>query len=178
MSNSLNKFLTLINGVRTIVSAISISTGVGNANRIVATGNDGKLDISLMPSGFQGSGNSTATTESMVASEALSAGDFVNIWNNSGTRNARRANASLGRVAHGFVLASVNSGASATVNLQGENTSVSATLTPGSTVFLSDATPGAVTAIAPTTSGHISQELGYAVSPNSLMFDYAGYVQL
>lgn len=41
--------LTLIQGVRTLIPAITSSNGLTDANKIVSTGNDGKLDLSLLP---------------------------------------------------------------------------------------------------------------------------------
>lgn len=57
----------------------------------------------------------------LTATEALTAGNFVNITS-SGVRKASSANYS--RVAHGFVLASVASGAQVTVHFGGINTAL------------------------------------------------------
>lgn len=158
-----NRFLTLLNGVQQLVTAIATSSGATDANRIVATGSNGRLDASLMPTGIG------AATETIVASEALVAGDFVNIWNNSGTRSVRKADASNNRPANGFVLSAVANAANATVFLQGLNTGVSG-LTPGSTTWL--ATAGAATQAAPAnTSGTIVQILGTAVSATAINFE-------
>lgn len=160
---STNRFLTILNNARQLVTAISTSAGAGDGNKIVATDSSGRLSSTLMPVGV------ALATKSIVASEALSAGDFVNIWSNSGTENVRKADASNSREAHGFVLAAVASGASATVYLQGENTALSG-LTPGTVRFLS-ATPGASSATAPAATA-IFQELGVATSPTTLIFEY------
>jgi hypothetical protein len=162
---STNKFLGLVSGVRTLFTAIASSAGVADANKIIATDSTGKIDSTLMPAGIG------AATESMVASEALTAGDFVNIWLDTGTRKARKADASNGRAANGFVTANVALNANATVILQGANTSLTG-LTVGSRYFLSATTPGGSTLTAPTTSSHIIQELGIAVSATSINFEY------
>lgn len=167
---STNRFLTLVDGIRQLATAIATSSGAGDANKIVATGSDGRLHTSFMPVGIG------AATETIAASENLSAGDFVNIWNNSGTRNVRKADASNTRPAHGFVLAAVTSGQNATVFTQGANTGLSS-LTPGTVRFLA-ATPGLSTATAPSTAGQIVQELGYTLSTTSMQFEYDGYTSI
>lgn len=161
---STNRFLTLVNGIRTLVTAISSSAGATDGNKIVSTASNGRLDMSFMPVGV---GSSAV---SIVASENLVAGDLVNIWNNAGTRNVRKADSSNSRPAHGFVLAAVSSGQTATVFQQGENTGLSG-LTPGATLFLGIA--GAVTATAPAAPAFV-QEVGFSLSTTSLLFEYDG----
>lgn len=140
------------------------SAGAGDAGKIVALDSSGKLDNSIMPSGIG------ADTEVMATSENLSAGDLVNIWNDSGTRKARKADASNGRRAHGFVLSGTTSPANATVYLSGDITGLTS-LTPGVAYYLSGATAGAATSTAPSTSGYISQEIGVAVSTTAIAFE-------
>ncbi len=166
---STNRFLTIASGVRRLVTAISASVGVGDANKIVATDSTGRLDSSLLPSGV---GPLTLT---IVASEALAASDLINIWNNSGTRNARKADASNTRPAHGFVLSSVSNGGDATVYLQGELTGLTG-LTIGQVRFLSSSAAGQSTATAPAATA-ILQEVGVAVSTTSILFEYDGYTE-
>lgn len=160
-----NKFITLLSGIRTLVTAISASVGVADANKIVATGSDGKLDSTLMPAGIG------AATENMIASEALAAGDFINIWLDAGTRKARKADASNGRAAMGFVMNSVAANANATVTLQGTNTALTG-LTVAARYYLSATIAGSLTTTSPNTSGQISQSLGFAVSTTSINFEY------
>lgn len=140
------------------------SAGAGDAGKIVALDSSGRIDNSMMPSGIG------SDTEVMASSENLSAGDLVNIWNDSGTRKARKADASNGRRAHGFVLDAVTSPANATVYLSGDITGLTS-LTPGVAYYLSGSSAGAVTSTAPTTSGHISQEIGIAVSTTAIAFE-------
>jgi hypothetical protein len=157
-----NKFLTFIGNAKQLVTAIATSAGVGDANKIVATGGDGKLDLTLMPTGIGPS------TETIAASENLAAGDFINIWNDSGTRRTRKADASNSRPAHGFVLAAVTSGANATIYLQGVNTGLTS-LTPGLQYYLAG-TAGTATATAPSTG--LIQPLGIAVSATAINFEF------
>lgn len=137
------------------------SAGAGNAGNIVVLDGGGKLDSTLFPPGF---GEDTLLVD---ATENLSAGSFVNLWNDSGPA-LRLADASNGRVAHGFVLASVTSGQPATVYGIGQVNDQLSTLTPGVNYFLG--TAGALTATVPTTSGHYVQYLGTAHSATALRF--------
>lgn len=110
-----------------------------------------------------GSGNSTTIT----ASEALSAGNLVNIWDSSGAK-VRKADATVvGKEAHGFVSSAVSNGATATVNFSGNITGLSG-LTPG-LQFLST-TAGASSSTAPTASGNIVQCIGFATSTSTINF--------
>lgn len=160
---STNRFISILNGVQTLFTAIASSAGVGDASKIIMTDSSGKIDSTLMPSGIG------AATKSVLASEALVAGDFVNLYNNTGTLNVRKADSSNGRPANGFVLSSFASAANATVYLQGENTGRTG-LTPGVIYFLS--TAGGVTTTAPTASGNIIQQLGYSTGATSINFEY------
>jgi hypothetical protein len=154
------KYLKNNAGVLTEVAASETS----GTEVIVATNSSGQIDLSFMPTGIG------PDTVSVVASEALAAGDFVNIYNNTGTANCRKADASTtGKQAHGFVLSSVSMSGTALVYLSGINTQVTGA-TPGD-VFLSDSTPGGFTSTAPTSSGHIVQNIGNAVGATKIQFD-------
>jgi len=133
------------------------------AEVIVATLATGLLDVSLMPTGIG------AVTVAVVASEALAAGDLVNLYNNAGTLNARKADASTtGKEANGFVLGAVANAGTATVYMDDQNTAVTG-LTPG-TQFLSAATPGKTSAAAPTAAGQTVQRVGTGVTATSMIF--------
>lgn len=155
------KPLHLINGLPTEVQANNTSAGAADAGKLVELDGAGRLSSTMMPVGFG------ADTKSIVASEALSAGDFVTIHDNAGTANVRLADASDGAAgqAHGFVLDNVSSSATATVYFEGANTALTS-LTSGTTYALSHTTPGKVVALSgvTTTAGHIVQVLGVATS--------------
>lgn len=158
-----DKFLYNNAGAITEKVSNQASAGAGDAGKIVALDSTGRIDSTMMPVGIG------ADTVSLVASEALSAGNFVNIYNNAGTPNCRKADASTtGKTAHGFVLAAVSNGASGTVYLAGQNTQLSA-LTAGD-VYLSDTTPGGVVATAPSGSGKTVQKVGVAISATAVDF--------
>lgn len=145
----------------TILNAKASSAGAGDAGKIVQLDSAGRLDATMMPVGIG------ADTASVTTSEALAAGDFVNIWNSSGAK-ARKADATVaGKEAHGFVLTAAASGAQATVYFEGTNTAVTVQ-TPGN-AFLST-TAGRSAASAPTGSGNVVQCIGFATSPTTINF--------
>jgi hypothetical protein len=158
------KFLNITAGKPTQEAAVATSAGAGDANKIPKLDGGGKLDITLLPAGLG------AETRSVVASEALSAGDLVNFHNNTGTVNMRKADADVaGREAHGFVLSAVSSSASGTVYPEENVVTGLSGLTPGATQFLS-ATAGARTETAPSTSGNYVQIVGVALSSTEMLF--------
>jgi hypothetical protein len=140
----------------TIVNSKTSSAGAGDSGKLPALDGSGKLDNSFMPTGIG------ADTASITASEALSAGDLINIWNNASVANVRKADATTsGKEAMGFVLTSVSSGASATVYFEGSNTAKTG-MTPGKQ-YLST-TAGGCTTTAPSGSGNVVQVVGFATS--------------
>lgn len=143
-------------------SGLNTSAGAGDVGKIPQLDATGKLDVSFMPSGVG------AETQSAVASEALTAGDFVNIWDNAGTKSMRKADKSNGRRADGYVLASVSISASGTVYTDGVNTSRTG-LTGGAIYYLD--TAGNITTTPASTAGHTHQEIGKAVSATAVMFE-------
>jgi hypothetical protein len=146
----------------TIVNAKIISAGAADSGKILQLDATGRADITTMPVGV------TAEVFTVTASEALAAGDFVNIWNSTGAK-ARKADATVaGKEAHGFVLASVANAGTATVySISNTNTAVTGQ-TPG-LVFLST-TAGLATSTAPSGSGNIVQRLGIATSATTISF--------
>lgn len=156
------KFLNLTSGVPTQETAIIVSAGAGDANKIPKLDAAGKLDSTVMPAGVG------AESLSFTTSEAVAAGDFVNIWDSTGVK-ARKADATVaGKEAHGYVLSAVGSGAAVTVYFDGFNTGRTG-MTPGARQFLST-TAGASTATAPAAAGNVAQPIGYAVSATSMVF--------
>lgn len=158
-----DKYLYNNAGTITERAAITTSAGAGDTGKIPGLDAAGRLDTSFMPTGI------AADTAAITASEALSAGDFVNIWNSTGAK-VRKADASTsGKEAHGFVLSSVLITATATVFFEGSNTGVTG-LTPG-VVYLSASTPGLATSTAPSATGQTVQRLGVATSTTSVSFE-------
>jgi len=156
-----DKYLYNNAGTTTEKAAIQSSAGAGDAGKIPALDANGRMDNSMMPVGI---GADTAT---ITASEALSAGDLVNVWNSTGAK-VRKADATVaGKEAHGFVLAAVSSSANATVYFEGTDTGVSG-LTPG--VQYLSTTPGTATGTPPSGTGNVVQRVGFATAATALNF--------
>lgn len=165
-----DKYLKNSSGAFAEQAAIQSSAGAGDAGKIGALDGTGRWDPTMMPVGV------VADTASVTASEALSAGDFVNIFNSSGAK-ARKADASTsGKEADGFVLSAVLISATALVYFEGTNTQVTGA-TPG-TVFLSDTTPGGFTSIAPVGTGKVVQRLGVATAATAINYERGPAIQL
>lgn len=147
----------------TILNAKNTSAGAGDAGKVGLLDAAGRWDLSMMPVGIG------ADTAVIVASEALAAGDKVNIWNNASVANVRKADASTaGKEAHGYIMAAVSSSANATVYFEGTNTQVTG-LVPGPQ-FLSATVPGKTTNTPPTGAGKVVQMVGFAVSATAMNF--------
>lgn len=159
-----DKHLAVVGGQTMEREAITTSAGGADAGKHVATNGSGKIDTTLLPDGV---GEDART---FVCSENLAAGEVVSIWNDSGTAKVRKADASNGRLARAYVKNSYTSGQTATVYFDGTNDDLSG-LTPGLDYYLSGTTAGAVTSTAPSTSGHVVQRVGFALSATELSFE-------
>ena len=156
--------LPALNASGILDDTILNATVTCSASKIVKLDASGKLDSTVMPTGIG------ADTAIIVASEALAAGDLVNIYNNAGTANVRKADASTsGKEAMGFVLSAVASAGNATVYFEGTNTQMTG-MTPG-LQFLSATTAGKTVATAPTGTGKVVQRVGFATSATAMNFD-------
>lgn len=157
-----NKYIKNNAGVLTEEASMQASAGAGDAGKIIALDSTGKIDSSMMPVGIG------ADTGVLMASEALAAGNFVNVWNDTGVAKVRKADATTaGKEAHGFVLAAVTLGANASVYFEGTNTQVTGQ-TAGK-VFLAT-TAGGATATAPAVAGNVVQNIGFAISATAINF--------
>lgn len=142
---------------------VNTSAGAGDAGKIAELDAAGKWDLSMMPTGIGPDTGQAPTSEPVVP------GDFVNFWNNGGTANIRKADASTNKPAHGFVKSGFAISAIALVFFEGPNDQVSGA-TPG-TNFLSTSTAGGFQASKPTGSGKIIQRLGVATSSTQINFE-------
>ena len=169
------RFLVRVSGKTKQLEARTTSAGAADAGKIPALDSSGKLDESMMPAGIG------ADTQILMASEALSAGNFVNIWSDTGTAKVRLADNSNGRPADGYVLEAVSSAADATVYpLDGTNSELSG-LTPGAEYWLGTAGGVTATPLDEADAGNtnkISQYLGKAKSATELITTDDGYVVL
>jgi hypothetical protein len=155
-----NKYLTNVNGFATEITAPVVSAGAADAGKLPALDAAGKLSSTVMPSGIG------ADTRALVTTEAIAAGDFVNIP--TGAFTVRKADATtVGKEAVGFCLSAFASGATATVFFEGTNDQV--TGQTGGAVFLST-TPGQATATPPSAVGNAVQPIGFAVSSTAINF--------
>jgi len=168
---STQRVLELVNGKITQVPAKDVSAGAGDAGKVVALNSTGRIDESMMPVGIG------ADVKSILASENISAGKYVNIYDDAGVAKIRLADNSNGREAHGWVLASVTSGSNGLVYFEAANTALTG-LVSGERQYLDVA--GGVTSTPPTFAGGatISQFLGVAVSATEINTDIDDVVVL
>lgn len=155
------------NGQRIEVAAVESSAGAGDEGKIVALNTSGYIDTTMLDPA------ALAETQVAPASENLAAGDLVDIWDDAGTLKVRKADASAasaGKKADGFVKAAVTAPANATVYFDGEISGLTG-LTLGAEYFLSDSTPGGITATPVTTAGNLLQSVGVAKSATTLSFE-------
>lgn len=153
--------LAALNASGILDDTILNATVSSSANKVVKLDGTGKLDSTVMPVGIG------ADTASITTSEAVAAGDWINIWNSTGPK-ARKADATTaGKKAMGFVLAGAASGALATVYFEGTNTQVSGQV--AGDVFL-QTTAGLGGATAPSAAGNVVQNIGFATSATSVNF--------
>lgn len=155
------KYLANNAGQITEVQPVTTSTGATDAFKIGQLDATGKWDITLMPTGLG------VPTVALTTSETVAAGDLINIWSNAGVANARKADCSNGRRAHGYVLSGAGIGTTATVYVQDNFTGLSG-LTPGAPYYLG--TTGSISTTAAIVGGQISQEIGTAISTTVISF--------
>jgi hypothetical protein len=146
------------------IQPITTSAGAGDASKLVQTDSNGRWDISLMPAGIG------AEVSIVPSFENLTAGNFINLFNNGGTVNSRKADATTNaKNAHGFTLATVTAPASSTIyGISTKNTALSA-LTVGADYWLAT-TAGGITTTAPSATGNYVQELGTTESATAMVF--------
>jgi hypothetical protein len=146
------------------VSGVSSSAGVVDAGKIPILDLDGLLDNSFFPEDI---GGGISAGLSILASENLSPGNFINIYNDSGARCRKAIATSFETEAHGYVLTSASGSESIVVYFDGINDQLSG-LIPGP-LFLST-TPGLCSSTSASGSGNIVQRLGLAISETTMNF--------
>jgi hypothetical protein len=148
----------------TLINAKNVSAGAGDAGKVVQLDGTGRIDTTMMPIGIG------ADTKSILTSENIAAGSFVNVYSNAGVLNARKADATAeGKEANGFVLATTTSGQNALVYFEGTNTQLTG-MTVGARQYLAT-TAGARTETPPSTAGNVIQYLGVALSATELTYE-------
>ena len=165
-------FLRLVAGKIKAIQATVTSAGAANDGDIVALDSTGKLDPSVLPVGV---GPDVTNVPSF---ENLAAGDYVNLFDDSGTVKARKADNSNGRDAHGYVKDTVVAPAAVNVYFEGANANLSG-LTEGARIYLG-VTGGIIeTPLEPITdTGKIHQFLGIAISDTEVNTDIDDCISL
>jgi hypothetical protein len=168
-------FLARVAGKTKQIFGLATSAGAADAGKVVATGPDGRLDLSLMPVGIG------ANSITCPASEAIAAGKFVNFHANVGVLNVRLADNSNARQADGYVKDAVASAGVATVYPLDSTNSGLTGLAPGTHYWLGTAGGVITAALDPAdnaNAGKICQELGTAKSATELVTEDLGHVVL
>lgn len=157
-------FLARVAGKTKQILGTVASAGAADAGKIVALDGSGKLDQSLLPTGVG------ANTVSAVASEAIGAGKFVDLWLDAGVVKCRLADNSNQRPAWGYVKGAVAMAATATVYRMNTVNGALSGLTPGSDYWLGTAGGVVDTPLDPAASvGLLDQYLGKASSATELV---------
>jgi hypothetical protein len=100
----------------------------------------------------------------------IPAGSMVNVVNSGGATSARLADASVvTKPTMCFALASYNTGDQGQFQTIGVNPYING-LTPGTLYYLSDTTPGNITAVAPVGAGKLKQSIGFSINSTTIMF--------
>lgn len=159
------KYLEINNGRTKEVQPVNTSAGAGDAAKIPELDAVGRLSETMMPIGF----GDDATA--LVASETLSAGDLVNVFDDTGTAKMRKADATTaGKEADGYVLSAVTVATSGTIYYEGVITGMVG-LTIGARYYLDGATPGGIVSTPPSTSNNVVQYIGRAISATEITFE-------
>jgi len=163
------KFMTLSGGKKVLTASNNSSAGAADANKIVSLNADGLIDPSML---------TDSDVTNMVSSENLTAGDYINIFDDAGTVKARLADNSNGRPAHGYVKDTVTAPATVNVYFEGANANLSG-LTEGARIYLGTVGGIIETPLDPDTiTGDIHQLLGIAISDTEVNTDIQDCVTL
>ena len=166
-----NKYMTLVNGKKTLIKSTDVSADVADAGEIVALNSAGVIDPSMLPD---------QDVTNVSSFENLSAGDYVNLFDDGGTVKARKADNSNGRDAHGYVKDTVVAPAVVNVYFEGANTNLSG-LTEGAKIYLGVTGDVIETPLDPNllaNDGKIHQFLGIAISDTEVNTDIADCILL
>ena len=163
--------MILDQGKKKLLEATDSSTGAADAGEVVALNADGLIDPSMLPD---------QDVTSIVTFENVTAGDYVNIFDDGGTVKVRLADNSNDRPAHGFVKDTTVAPAPVNVFFEGANPNLSG-LTEGARIYLG--TTGGVieTPLDPTNpadDGKLHQLLGWAVSDTEVNTDIQDCIEL
>ena len=159
-----NKYLALSSGRTAETEALVSSAGAGDSGKIPALDTDGRLNISVMPSGF----GSDAVTITNASNEALTDGDFVYIDDTTGACAKKADATTTAKEAIGYVKATTLAGDPAIVYFGG--VASGQTVTIGTRYYLGTSA-GAETSTPPSATGNVVQFLGMAISTTEIAFE-------
>lgn len=165
-----NTYLDSVAGEQQQKAAINTSAGAADAGKLAALDAAGRWSATMLPIGVG------VLVKAVATSESLAARDLVNVFNNAGTLNVRKADADNNMPCNGYVQAAFTHPATADVYFDGIITGFSG-LTPGARYYLS-ATAGGITLTAPSGSTNLMQLIGVALSATEIEFDPDDYVRL
>lgn len=165
------KYVSVTGNKKILATSVVVSAGVASDGDLVALDPLGKIDTSVLPAGL---GANSVTAQ---ASEALAAGDYVNIYDNAGTANVRKADATTdGKPCNGFVKNAFANAALATIFTSGNVNTGNLGLSAGP-VFLA-IIAGKASNTAPSANGNGWQRLGDAVNATTVSFDPESMITL
>ena len=154
----------------TYTEEATVTTGgtAAQAGKVPELDDQGRLKKEMMPADIGG-----VPSVLCIASEALAAGQYVNIYDDAGVTKARKALAvDVTHLACGYVLQAVAENGQAKVYTDGQNDVIPVgTLTPADVckeVCLSAIEGGAVSLVAPGGAGNVVQPLGRLVAVNTV----------
>jgi len=155
----------VISGVLTRKVPNATSAGAADAGKMVQLDGAGKLSTTLMPSAaLDGSEDYTLT-----AFETLAAGDIINVFDNAGTPELRKAdNTDATKPPMGFVQAGITAGASGTARLGNGVITGLTGLIIGAEYYLG--TTGSMTTTPPTVAGNVVYPIGRAKSTTEFAY--------
>lgn len=166
------KYLTREGGLQKLEVTVQTGGAASDEGKIPSLNADGKIDLSMIPTDSL----MTNTTTVQVA-EDLAAGDYVNFFDDAGVGKVRKADATLSRPAHGYVIDAFVTGSNAVAYISGMCAGNG--LTVGARYFLAAA--GGVTSTPDEANGGILQFLGVAVpiaNGVGIQFEYDDYIVL
>lgn len=155
--------------IEKILKRMGFSTGTG----IGAPGPPGPVGPEGPPGPPGPGGGGGVLTIQVPTSEALAAGDFVNLHDSGGLK-ARKADSTLMYRADGFVLLPYLLNETATVTINGGLNTARSSLTVAADYVLG--TAGGVSTLKPNTG--IMQRIGKALTVNTIMADYGPVIEL
>ncbi|NBA78210.1 hypothetical protein GOQ04_21810 [Emticicia sp. ODNR4P] len=187
-----------VTGRQKVVKSVTVSTGAGDASKIVELDGAGKIDKSALPTTVAGgtaaqSGKvpelngagkidlsllpDNVGPESMivVAGEALSANNIVAI--DSTGKAVKAVSTNIAKMAVGYVKTAVANGANAEVFFGNINAGY-AGLTPGQPVYLSQNAGDPKSTVPVAGTDTFAQIVGTAVSNSAILFEVAGIIEL